>query len=168
MDNCYWFQLPLEIIDISVRVLSKLCIHATRLFSLPFFYPDTSTCTHRDTHICQRSPIVSLFLHFQRCAPVSLHWTLTRGGMMEPFTRAKHTHSFTDWAFSSALRRDRVVCLVVIGGIQPVQQGERAGETDRQRERERKRLRDVLFAFGYWKSKTKSKQQSMEVVLFHK
>ena len=52
-------------------------------------------------------------------------------------THAKHTHSFTDWAFSSALRRDRVVCLVVIGGIQPVQHGVRAGETDRERERER-------------------------------
>ena len=92
----------------------------------------------RHTHMSAFSHCISVSPFSALCsglAPLDINQGRNDGAIHN--TRAKHTHSFTDWAFSSALRRDRVVCLVVIGGIQPVQQGEGAGETDRQREREK-------------------------------
>lgn len=116
--------------------------HLNTAFS---FFPLTITHTVHTrtyTHMSVFSHCISLSPFSLCCALVSLHWTLTRGGMMEQFSAhaSKHTQTHTlihKQGFSRALRGDRVVCLALIGAIQAIQHGERARErhTGRQRER---------------------------------
>lgn len=124
--------------DISVAVLLKQEIHISRLFFLFFLtHQHTHTHTDADADIQHGMSMFSHCISFSPfslcCAPVSLHWTLTRGGMMEQFSTHTQTHTLIHRrGFSSALLRDRVVCLVLIEAIQPNQHGGRA-ETERER-----------------------------------
>lgn len=90
---------------------------------------------------------------------------------MEQFSTHTQTHTLIHrQGFSSALRGDRVVCLVLIGAIQPIQHGERDRERDR--EQEDGAFFVILEKLALYKildiEKAEKKQQDMEVILLHK
>ncbi len=144
----YWFQLLIEIIDIQLQRFYGFRFTPQCSFS---FFSDTSTHTHR--HTCVGVP--PLYLCFSiftllcfGLAPLDVNQGRNDG---EILSKRANTPAHSQMGFSSTLWGDRVVCLLLIGVIQPIH-GKRA--------RERLALYKILD-FGYWRRK------NMEVILFH-
>lgn len=96
---------------------------------------------HSDTYVS----VLPLYLCFSifvvlcsGLAPLDINQGRNDGAILNAHPKHTLTHTLIHRrGFSSALRGDRVVCLVLIGAIQAIQHGERARETDTEGERER-------------------------------